>query len=186
MIDINNLQAHPTRGQIYMCNLGTRTGSVQSGSRPVIILQSDDLNPTSPTVVVAPITSVLKKKGYVSHVILPDMEGLPKRSMVILEQVCTVNVFDLEKYCGCLHDETTWKVINNAIKKTLGLWITTSGQKKKVVLRKEVTCLCNNCISYYRNNPEYKIRRLNRIKDRCDRCNYSYGYDYLITEQREG
>ena len=48
-------------GDIYYCDLGNMKGSVQCGKRPVIVVQTNKLNSTSPTVTVAIITSVLKK-----------------------------------------------------------------------------------------------------------------------------
>ena len=91
--EINQIPPYPARGQIYVCNLGTNPGSVQDGNRPVLVVQANDICKTSPTVIIAPITSVLKRTDLPGHILLPeDCEALHKPSMVILEQMRTVNV----------------------------------------------------------------------------------------------
>lgn len=54
-------------GEIYTCDLGTMKGSVQCGVRPVLVVQTNKLNCSSPTVVVAVITSVRKREDIASH-----------------------------------------------------------------------------------------------------------------------
>ena len=75
------------RGQIWYADLpDEEIGSVQSGRRPVLVTQSDRLNRNSTTVVVAIITSRLKRIDDPAHVVLPIMKGLPLQSMVEAEQ----------------------------------------------------------------------------------------------------
>ena len=90
------------RGDIYLADLGAEEdvcGSEQYGVRPVIATQSNFLNKNSPTVIVAVITSELKKTGMDTHVVLPLLKGLPKRSMVLGEQKFTIDKQRLLKYC---------------------------------------------------------------------------------------
>ena len=74
-------------GEIYLCNLGTSQGSVQSGVRPVLVIQNNIGNEHSPTIVVATITSVLKKLNQPTHILLDTSCGLKEISMVMLEQL---------------------------------------------------------------------------------------------------
>lgn len=50
------------RGDLFYYDFGTRTGSIQSGERPVIVIQADDYNKNAPTIIVAAVTSVIKKR----------------------------------------------------------------------------------------------------------------------------
>ena len=77
--------------QIYLYDFGETTGSVQSGVRPVLITQDNGFNENSPTTIVAPITTAIKKEWLPSHIFLGAEFGLSKPSMVMLEQPRTVN-----------------------------------------------------------------------------------------------
>ena len=110
------------RGEIYYFDFGKAEGSIQSGRRPVLVLQADNFNANSPTVIVASITAVIKKRYLPSHIILGEKYGLTKPSMVLLEQIQTVNKCGLVDYIGFIDDEQMWRKINIGIKKTFGLW----------------------------------------------------------------
>ena len=58
------------RGEIYSYDFGTTEGSIQSGRRPVLVIQADNFNEKAPTVIVASITTVIKKRYLPSHIIL--------------------------------------------------------------------------------------------------------------------
>ena len=92
------------RGDIFSYDFGTRIGSIQSGVRPVLVIQADNFNANAPTVIVASITSVIKKRYLPSHIILGEDFGLTKPSMVLLEQIQTVNKDDLTEYIGFVDD----------------------------------------------------------------------------------
>ena len=188
--EMNQRPACPSRGQIYVCNLGTNPGSVQDGNRPVLVVQANDICKTSPTVIIAPITSVLKRTDLPGHILLPeDCEALHKPSMVILEQMRTVNVSELGYYCGMLRGDETWKQINIGIKKVLGLWYKNRNIRRQISPAQMITCLCPKCVEFYWDHPaSYNVKRLTPIKgayESCDRCGYSLGVDYLITEKGE-
>lgn len=105
--------------------------------------------------------------------------GLKKPSMVLLEQVQTVNKEDLKDYIGTVDDEQLIRRINTMLKKTFGLWIY---KKEK---EENIRCLCPKCLSEYIDNPNYIVRRLNpfaKEKDRCDKCDKA-GWDYIVTER---
>ena len=111
------------RGDLFYYDFGTRTGSVQSGTRPVLVIQEDDYNRNAPTIIVAAVTGVIKKRYLPSHILLGQEFGLKKPSMVLLEQLQTVNKDELRDYIGTIEDEQLLRRINITLKKTFGLWI---------------------------------------------------------------
>lgn len=168
-----------SRGDLFYYDFGDRVGSVQSGERPVLVVQADDYNKNAPTVIVAAVTSVIKKRYLPSHIMLGDKFGLKKPSMVLLEQVQTVNKDELREYIGSIDDAKLLRQINVTIKKTFGLWV------DKPENEKNIRCLCQKCLKDYIHNPDYIVRRLDpfaKEKDRCDKCNQS-GWDYVVTKR---
>ena len=96
------------RGQVYLADLGneeTTCGSEQFGVRPVCCTQCNFLNKSSPTVIVAAITSEIKRTDLPTHVLLPKLRGLPKKSMLCAEQRFTIDRQRLLKYCCSLPPE---------------------------------------------------------------------------------
>lgn len=164
------------RGEIYYYDFGVNEGSIQNGLRPVLIIQCDEGNRVSTTTIVAPITTAIKKRYLPSHIYLDEDCGLKKPSMVLLEQMKTVNQSELLERVGVISGEHYERLINNGLKKALGLWI------KKPTKDENIRCLCSRCLEDYKLNKDIIIRRLNpyeRIKDHCDKCN-GMGYDYII------
>lgn len=107
------------RGDVYMADLGSEEdviGSEQWGLRPVIVTQSDNQNEKSPTVIVAIITSKIKKRKMDCHVILPKIKGLPKQSMVCCEQRRTIDKKRLVRYC-CTFSGKVMKKVGRACRK---------------------------------------------------------------------
>mgnify|MGYP003207669350 CR=1 FL=1 len=85
------------RGDIYHADLDPVFGSEQGGYRPVLVIQNNIGNKYSPTVIVAAITSKEKMK-LPTHIAVPEMEGLEKDSVVLLEQLRTLDKRRLENY----------------------------------------------------------------------------------------
>lgn len=106
------------RGQIFSCEFGKTMGSVQSGFRPCVIIQNDKGNHFSPTVIVAPITSKVKKSNPTSVLIQKQEGGLRKGGEVLCNQIQTVAKEQLTAYIGEF-DEEIMKKINKAIKISL-------------------------------------------------------------------
>lgn len=170
-----------SRGDIFYYDFGSTAGSVQSGERPVLVLQDDIYNQNAPTVIVAAITSVVKKRYLPSHIFLGESYGLKKSSMVLLEQVRTVNKNELKDYIGTIDDEQLLKRISIALKKTLGLWIYKSDNKE------DIRCLCPKCLKDYMQNPDCIVRRKDpfaKVKSSCDKCG-SPGWEYVVTENKQ-
>ena len=94
------------RGDIYLVDLGSNVGSEQGGCRPVLLLQNDVGNHYGPTLIVAPITSrVWKKSEQPTHCRLEKTAGLNENSMVLLEQITTIDKSRVKKYMGTLDKE---------------------------------------------------------------------------------
>ena len=104
------------RGEIYLYDFGNNEGSIQNGIRPVLIVQCDEGNQTSTTTVIAALTTAIKKRFLPSHIILGRNFGLDEPSMVMLEQLKTVNQSDLTEYIGFIDKEQLLRKINNGQK----------------------------------------------------------------------
>ena len=107
------------RGQLYYADLSPIVGSEQDGIRPVLILQNDKGNLHSPTTIVAAITSRKTKKYIPTHVKVRS-HGLRKDSIVLLEQIRTIDKTRLTEYIGNL-DNDTMKKIDYAIITSFGI-----------------------------------------------------------------
>ena len=108
------------RGELYYADLSPVVGSEQGGVRPVLIIQNDVGNKYSPTVIVAAITSQINKAKLPTHIELSAISyGLSKDSVVLLEQVRTLDKRRLKDRIGEL-DENKMKKIDNALLISLG------------------------------------------------------------------
>lgn len=108
------------RGEIYWVDFGTPRGSEQSGRRPALIVQNDTGNISSPTTIIAAITSK-KRVSYPFHVDISAQEsGLPQDSTVKLEQLLTISKDRLVSRVGTL-SSAKMEEINRALKASLGL-----------------------------------------------------------------
>ncbi len=110
------------RGDIYFCEFINQGGSVQSGLRPALIIQNNMGNKYSSTLIVSPITSIVKKKNQPTHVYLDKNFGLEEESMVMLEQISTVDKnVHMKDYIGSINDKKVIEKINKALKISLGI-----------------------------------------------------------------
>ena len=109
------------RGDIYYADLSPVVGSEQGGLRPVLIIQNDVGNRYSPTVIAAAITSRMGKTRLPTHIdIHADKVGLAKDSVVLLEQIRTLDKRRLKEKMGHL-DESLMQKVNSAIAVSFGL-----------------------------------------------------------------
>lgn len=91
------------RGDIFYAELNPVIGSEQGGTRPVLIISNDIGNRHSPTVIVAAITSRVHTKAKLpTHTAIRDFEGLNKDSIILLEQIRTIDKKRLQEYIGML------------------------------------------------------------------------------------
>ena len=99
------------RGDIYYAELNPVVGSEQGGTRPVLIISNNMGNRHSPTVIIAAITSRVQTKSKLpTHTTVNDFEGLDMDSVVLLEQIRTVDKKRLKQYMGMMPTETMARV----------------------------------------------------------------------------
>lgn len=109
------------RGDIYYADLSPVIGSEQGGVRPVLVVQNDIGNKYSPTVIAAAITSQINKAKLPTHIEISALEyGLLKDSVILLEQIRTIDKKRLREKIGRLDDELMEKV-NEALSISFGL-----------------------------------------------------------------
>ena len=109
------------RGEIYYADLSPVVGSEQGGVRPVLIVQNNVGNKYSPTVIAAAITSQINKAKMPTHIeINAEDYGLTKDSVILLEQVRTIDKKRLRERIGHLNEGLMDKV-NDAIEISFGL-----------------------------------------------------------------
>ena len=108
------------RGDIYYANLNPVIGSEQGGRRPVLIISNDVGNKHSPTVIVAPITSRINTKAKLpTHYFINTENGLQAPSIILLEQIRTIDKKRLDSYIGHLSQKNI-DGVNEAILISLG------------------------------------------------------------------
>ena len=109
------------RGDIFYADLSPVVGSEQGGMRPVLILQNDTGNRHSPTVIAAAITSQMGKARLPTHIeLVGESCGLSRDSVILLEQIRTIDKSRLRERMGKL-DDTTMTKVDNAIAVSFGL-----------------------------------------------------------------
>lgn len=120
--DTGSLPSSPVRrGDIFYADLSPVIGSEQGGLRPVLIIQNDVGNRYSPTVIAAAITSRMGKTKLPTHIdIYADRVGLSRDSVILLEQIRTLDKRRLREKMGHLDDEVM-ALVNNAIAVSFGL-----------------------------------------------------------------
>lgn len=107
------------RGEIYYADLSPIVGSEQGGFRPVVVLQNNKGNKYSTTLIVAPISSRMTKHTLPTHVTI-NYEYLEKKSIILLEQIRTIDKLRLHDRLGILNNQDI-EIVNQAIKTSLGL-----------------------------------------------------------------
>lgn len=109
------------RGELYYADLSPVVGSEQGGLRPVLIIQNDVGNKYSPTVIIAAITSQISKAKLPTHIELAKSKyALPKDSVVLLEQLRTLDKLRLKDKIGYL-DDTAMQKIDIGLMISLGI-----------------------------------------------------------------
>lgn len=108
------------RGDIFYADLSPVVGSEQGGVRPVLVVQNDIGNKYSPTVIIAAITSQMNKVKLPTHVEVSVEFGLPKNSVVLLEQIRTIDKKRLREKVG-FTDGFFMKKVDEALLKSVGV-----------------------------------------------------------------
>lgn len=184
---INEIQ----RGDVFYADLSPIKGSEQGGTRPILVIQNNVGNKFSTTVIVAPITSRIKKRELPTHVQLPANIGLPENSLVLLEQVRTIDKCRVDQYITSIDDYSMTQV-DRALGISLGLKTQQEEHKERPDRLERpdemVLCLCPTCASQFFNSPNHIIRRVNplsEVKEDCTYCQVRKGYDYRIIHARK-
>lgn len=111
------------RGELYYADLSPVVGSEQGGVRPILVVQNDIGNKYSPTVIVAAITSQINKAKLPTHIELHAGDyGLQKDSVVLLEQLRTLDKRRLKEKIGEIADKDIITKVNEAILVSLGVF----------------------------------------------------------------
>ena len=110
------------RGDMFYADLSPVVGSEQGGVRPILIIQNDLGNKYSPTVIAAAITSQTNKTKLPTHIEIDSQScGLKNNSVVLTEQIRTIDKSRLKEKIGHIDDEKVIDKINNALGVSFGL-----------------------------------------------------------------
>jgi len=110
------------RGELYYADLSPVIGSEQGGVRPVLIVQNDIGNKYSPTIIAAAITSQMNKAKLPTHIEIPKEYGLPKDSVILLEQIRTIDKRRLKERIGEI-DKDLLEHVNRGLLISLGFFV---------------------------------------------------------------
>ena len=115
------MRSFPKRGEIYLVNFDRTIGSEIKKTRPAVIIQNDIANRHSPITIVAAITSQKGERLYPTEVSLsPEESGLPKNSIVLLNQIRTIDKNRLAEKIGNVPADAL-RAINRALAISVGL-----------------------------------------------------------------
>lgn len=164
------------RGDIYYADLDPAIGSEQGGKRPVLVLQNDIGNKFSNTVIVAALTSKMKPK-LPTHLVLPEVAGLIAGSIILLEQLRTVDKSRLDKQAGKL-DPAMMRLVDVGLITSLGLKMDSSSVM--------FMSLCRTCVKSFQDSEDYKVYRVDydqSVKETCTVCHVRAGFDYEVVRR---
>lgn len=163
------------RGEIYYVELDPIVGSEQGGNRPALVVQNDVGNLHSPTIIIAPITSK-KKPELPTHIYIDRGTGLRKGSVVLLEQLRTIDKARVGDFVCTLNKELLAK-INRGLLISCGV----INQDEEGLLM----TLCKSCADSYRDSGNYRVYRIDydkQIKEPCTLCTRP-GFDYEVSQK---
>ena len=164
------------RGDMYYADLGRGIGSEQEGHRPVVIIQNNIGNKHSPTVIVAAISSKVGVKPKLpTHYFINAENGLELPSIILLEQLRTIDKQRLTKYIGRL-DQGHIRGMNHALAVSIGLI--------EPIPNKLTLCLCSACANAFRGTGAFILQEItsgSAEKRLCAYCGNNPGTDYSVT-----
>lgn len=117
-------------------DFGNQPGSTVHGIRPAMVVQNNVGNRHSPTVIVAAITTEIKKTRQPTHVQLGSQFGLPQESMLMLEQLTTIDKVMLRQYIGAV-DEAFMKTVDRALSVSVGIYLPKRKRRRNKICRPE-------------------------------------------------
>lgn len=163
------------RGDLYYADLGRGIGSEQQGNRPVVIIQNNVGNKHSPTVIVAAISSKVGVKAKLpTHYYMEAVSGLECPSLVLLEQIRTIDKRRLSNYIGRLDDRHI-RGINHALAISIGLI--------EPVPDRLILCLCDACAENFRSTGAFLLQPVKHRHGEsiCAYCGLRPGTAYKVT-----
>ncbi len=173
--DLDNVKKFIRRGDIVLCDLGVGEGSEQNGIRPCVVIQNDLGNKYSPTIIIATITSSTTKAKLPTHIEVDEKCGLDKKSVILCEQLRTIDKSRVIKYIGSVTRFIREK-INDALITSLEIF--KAGELKvrdKVTMLKTKESMILELINegvaekfIYRIVEQYK-EELAELKDICEK-----------------
>ena len=169
------------RGDIYYADLNPVVGSEQGDCRPVLVVQNDVGNEHSPTVVVTPLTRNLRKNPLPTHVIIPRSCGLDRDSLVLAEQIRTIDRSQLSNYIGHISREIQ-PAIDKALAVCVGLENHWAAKGEMLVLS-----LCPLCEADFKDSGYMLVKKgWQEAKTDCDFCKTAKGLTFGIFTQKSG
>ena len=164
------------RGDVVLCDLGLGEGSEQSGLRPCVIIQNNVGNKYSPTVIVATITSSTTKAKLPTHIEIDERSGLDKPSVILCEQIRTIDKNRIRKFIGSIPRDVREK-INTSLIASMEIFrkgeIEIINQSSRVSAQEDMIIRCSHIdgnslevmINMYRNEliTLENMCRLNRL-----------------------
>lgn len=169
------------RGQLFYADLGDGIGSEQQGLRPVVIIQNNIGNRHSPTVIVAAVSSKTKTKAKLpTHFNIGPESGLERPSIVLLEQLRTIDKQRLGSYIGQLSLPQV-RELNHALAISIGLI--------EPIPQKLTLCLCGTCANDFRGTGAFMLRPTGLQQageEICTYCGKHWGVDYVVTPCKQG
>lgn len=109
------------RGNLYFADLDPVIGSEQAGRRPVLVIQNNTGNRFSPTLIIASVSSKPDVKPKLpTHCFIKPGEILKQPSLVLLEQIRTIDKSRLQGFIGQV-DDSCMKEVDHALAVSLGL-----------------------------------------------------------------
>lgn len=160
------------RGEIYYADLGQGAGSEQKGLRPVLVIQNDVGNKFSPTIIVAAITSKTEKRRMPTHVAINAKKyGLPEDSVVLLEQIRTIDKSRLGMKIGALSN-SVMDEIDRSSKISIGLSDARFNDRYIYEKIQEINELNSIIEKYKSNNSDLMMEELEKISLVGDIINY--------------
>jgi len=163
---------------MYYADLGRGVGSEQEGYRPVVIIQNNKGNKHSPTVIVAAISSKVGVKPKLpTHYFINAENGLELPSIVLMEQIRTLDKRRLAKYIGRLSNKHI-RGLNHALAVSIGL--------TKPIPGKLTLCLCGACADAFRITGAFILHQIGRPRakaESCIFCGQRPGFQYQVIPQ---
>lgn len=162
------------RGEIYFADLDPVFGRELGGTRPVLIVQNNTGNHYSGTTIVAAIAQ-RKKQSLPTHVSIEGVAEMKADSMVLLEQLRTI---DSKRISGklCELSEKQMRLVDIALLASLGVHV---APRDPMVLS-----LCKTCAQSFYDSNGYRLRRADphqEAMERCTICNVQSGFDFVVS-----